>query len=401
MEDTASVVAHEEVDPDADYSFEYPVATCRGPGWALRGFNRDGQEWQWVWHGAHAYCDFSKQPYQWIKENKSTILSDMHDAGVKADELHMGSEHKDFKWGTTLSSKALGMLLLSVGRKKKVHTTCKGKAFNMIKDLLALCWGCVGGHLSLQPPACLPFWAKGKHQKVELKWLPGGVTQSLLDVAAQHPGMRGVWNQLFQQPWHGYSLTSGLDGASHADILVFLAWVWAHQAHQSQLWLHIGQHWLPEMVHFFGNALDTYGEELSKQGLVAMPVVLHRGVRPKNLDAVNRLLLLFRLRKKQRHRASIASTHTDVSPGELRMMTNEHYYDSIHYSKGVEEIFSGLNHLQISTFDQISWVSFFFPWQPIIWQFQNGHWLEFVFFAIPGWDPADARFESWMVDFAF
>ena len=114
------------------------------------------------------------------------------------------------------------------------------------------------------------------------------------------------------------------------------------------------------MVHFFGNALDTYGEELSKQGLVAMPVVLHRGVRPKNLDAVNRLLLLFRLRKKQRHRASIASTHTDVSPGELRMMTNEHYYDSIHYSKGVEEIFSGLNHLQISTFDQISWVSFFF-----------------------------------------
>ena len=99
-------------------TFPFPVATCQGHGWCLRAFN-EGNGWQWVWSGAHTYCGMKSQPYAWVKENRASIQKDFSEAGVPLQELQMGSEHKTYKWGTTFSSRALVLVLLSFGKKKR------------------------------------------------------------------------------------------------------------------------------------------------------------------------------------------------------------------------------------------------------------------------------------------
>ena len=341
-----AVVPLQEEKEDTLFHFDYPVARCKGPDWCLRIFNKDGKEWQWVWPGAHAHCELNQQPYQWIKDNKAAIQRDFLEASIPAGELHMGSEHPEHKWGTTVSSRGLIMLLLSFTRRRKMQSTCKGKALQMIKSLVSMCWEKHGGFLASQGSTSLSYWFKGKLQSVALTWGREGFTQNILQVAVELPSFRGVWNTMASNPWHGYRITSSLDRASFADILVLVAWMWANQSHQC--WLHVGQQWLPELLVFLGFAMDTMAQDLSQEGLGPIPVVLHKGVKQKNMDAVNRLLLLFRMRHKRRHRQDIASTHADIAPAGLKMIHHEPFYDSMLYAKVVESAFSGISQLQIS-----------------------------------------------------
>ncbi len=349
---SSSLVVHEDPPSDEDFQFEYPVGACGGPDWCLRVFCKDATNWQWVWAAVHAHVGLGRQPYQWVKENKPAILADFSEVGVPSSELHIGSEHKDYKWGTTLSSRALLVMLLSLAKKQRLASSIKSRAFIMVKDLMALCWAKVGLSIQSVPSSSLAFWARGGWHRIELKWVCPGMTRSLLELAALTPAVRNVWNKLSVEPWHGYRLTSSLDFASVPDLLVFLSWTWAHQF-QFQLWLHIGQYWLPEVFFSFGVALDLYAQELSQQKISPIPIILHRGVKPKHLDAVNRLLLLYRMRKKRRRRQDIASTHTDVAPEGLKMVSHEAYYDSIHYCHTVKDSFSNIEHLQVSPFTHI------------------------------------------------
>lgn len=295
---SSALLEHEDPASDEDFQFEYPVGACRGPDWCLRVFCKDAREWQWVWAAVHAHLGLGRQPYQWVKENKAAILADFSETGVPSSDLHMGSEHKDYRWGTTLSSRALLLMLVSLAKKKRIASSIKSKAFTMVKDLMTLCWAKVGASIQSFPASSLLFWAKGEYHRLELKWVCPGVTQSLLGLAALAPAVRNLWNKLSLEPWHGYRITTSLDHASVPDLLVFVSWTWAHQS-QFQLWLHIGQYWLPEVLFSFGAALDIYAQELSQEKITPVPIILHKGVKPKHLDAVNRLLLLYRMRRKR------------------------------------------------------------------------------------------------------
>lgn len=160
---SSALLEHEDPASDEDFQFEYPVGACRGPDWCLRVFCKDARKWQWVWAAVHAHLGLGRQPYQWVKENKAAILADFSETGVPSSDLHMGSEHKDYRWGTTLSSRALLLMLVSLAKKKRIASSIKSKAFTMVKDLMTLCWAKVGASIQSFPASSLLFWAKGEY----------------------------------------------------------------------------------------------------------------------------------------------------------------------------------------------------------------------------------------------
>lgn len=173
------VTGAEEEEP---VSFPYPVATCQGPGFALRAFYKDAS-WQWVWFGTHHYCQVKAQAYTWVKENKQTILADMSDAGIDLQGLHMGKEHTDYRWGTTLSSKAMLLVLLSFGKRKRMGQATKARGLALVNHLLDQCWAKLGGHLSSTVGSSLAFWHGNSLKTVSLAVTPTGQTTALQDLA--------------------------------------------------------------------------------------------------------------------------------------------------------------------------------------------------------------------------
>ena len=225
---------------------------------------------------------------------------------------------------------------------------CILNAFALLKQVLVFCWHSLGSFLQSLPAIALTVWGiDQKYHSLELTWSSTGTT-SLTELAARRPAVQKVWEKLGQEGWCGNFVTSSLGSATLCDVLLFLAWTWGHQS-QFNLWAHVGQHWFASLLFFTQSALDALAEKLSQQMPTPVPIVHHQGVKPRNLDPVNRLVLLNRIRKKFLHRKEIASTHSDVAPENLRMMKEECYYDSLFYSKRVEEVFSGCNHLQISS----------------------------------------------------
>lgn len=158
-----------------------------------------------------------------------------------------------------------------------------------------------------------------------------------------------VWQHLMHTGWNGYCLTSPLSFARLTDILVFLAWSWTHQS-KYNLWITVAQHWLPEILEICGAALDALLQELSQLKLSPVPMDQHQGVRPKMVDAVNRLILLDRIKKQKLHRFTIATTHTDVVPQSTRMMQEECFYNSKLYSETCAAAFKPAHQIQISFF---------------------------------------------------
>ena len=156
-----------------------------------------------------------------------------------------------------------------------------------------------------------------------------------------------VWKQLSSSQWCGYSLASPLHSASLTDVMIFLSWTWSHQS-QHGLWHTLGQHWLPELTNICGIALDSYLAACSQEKPTPIPVQQHKGSRPKALDAVNRMILLERIKKHKLHRVAIASTHSDVVPTQLRMMREECYYNSQLYSNMCSDLFSQCCQVQCS-----------------------------------------------------
>ena len=164
---------------DVYISFPYPVASVKGAGWALRAFFKS-ESWHWVWYGAHVFCGIPEHVYPWVKSNKLAISSDLGDCGVPRDDLHMGSEHVDFKWGTTLSSKALVVVLLSLCKRRKLKQSCKSQAFKLLKQLFGMCWDALGQNLALRMASTLPFYAiSGQYCTVDLALNSAGATSAL------------------------------------------------------------------------------------------------------------------------------------------------------------------------------------------------------------------------------
>ena len=196
--DVSSAAANPGADEDDYISFPYPVATVRSTGLGFRAIYK-ASHWQWVWHGVHAYCQLSADVYQWVKENKLSIQGYLAECLIPQDALHMGSEQTDFKWGTTMSSRALLLVLLSVGKRKKLQRASKVLAFKLVHILLGMALDRLDTLAIGRVSASLPFngpGASADHWTVEFSIGNSGATTALHQ-ASLHNQNLGYFDKVF------------------------------------------------------------------------------------------------------------------------------------------------------------------------------------------------------------
>lgn len=77
------------------------------------------------------------------------------------------------------------------------------------------------------------------------------------------------------------------------------------------------------------------GKRDSQKELTVLPTLKSKaGAARKGADPINRMILLYRLRRERLHRRSIARTHEDLSLQNTRLVQYESYLDCVLRSAG-------------------------------------------------------------------
>ena len=115
------------------------------------------------------------------------------------------------------------------------------------------------------------------------------------------------------------------------------------------LYLCFGKTVLAEFLDHTARWLDAFALMKSQEALKMLPALKTKaGNARKVADPVNRLLLLFKLRKKKMHRREIAETHGELGGGTSRMVVFENYIDVLMHMKAIQKDFANTHQLSVT-----------------------------------------------------
>lgn len=167
----------------------------------------------------------------------------------------------------------------------------------------------------------------------------------------QNAGVVALWQSLCTKTWLNRCLSTSLEHASFSDVLFFLIYMWCHptlSVARSNVWKACGQHCLPNVLNNISQWLTAFARHLANQVLQHLPALTTKSGRARRAaDPVNKLLLLWKLRKEKLHRKRVADTH-DYGSQATRMIAFENYIDSLLYLQMLESTFGGSTSQQIS-----------------------------------------------------
>ena len=134
--------------------------------------------------------------------------------------------------------------------------------------------------------------------------------------------------------------------ASLCDIVFFLCWIISHSGSRKMLGqnLHtdIGLQVVPFLLTVCGQWLDRLAVVKSSEALQLLPVLKTKhGYLRKKIDPVNRMLLLFKLRKDKLHRQRIARTHGDAVSAETTWARQEALLDCVLHQRAILQATQG------------------------------------------------------------
>lgn len=111
----------------------------------------------------------------------------------------------------------------------------------------------------------------------------------------------------------------------------------------------LGKPLLAEVLDKTARWLDAVAIAKSKEALLTLPTLKTKAGNARKLaDPVNKLLLLFKLRKEKLHRRRVAQTHDELGGGTSRMMIFDNYLDVMLHMKTLQKEFAGTNQLSIT-----------------------------------------------------
>ena len=165
------------------------------------------------------------------------------------------------------------------------------------------------------------------------------------DRLVQHvPGAKTVWQRLRREIWNGYCISTSLEMASINDILLFLAFLCAHQTlvyNQQNIWVAVGKVMLPLVLHMCGHWVDRLAVRLSQDTIKELPILRNKANRASRaLDPVNRMLLLYKLRREKVHRRRVGKTHDGLVPLEGVWARHEACLDVVLHSHALKVAFA-------------------------------------------------------------
>ena len=346
LSECIEVVAPGEAGQTGQKAFTLPYGVCTLPDLQQRAYiNKDGKA-EWVWARVHSYCQIQKEPGRMLMHSKDALLKELGELQVPEAGLHYRgmdtpAGEPDWKDHTLESSTLLGALVY-LSKLRQLKENAKVKAMKLLLELAGK--ALPFANLQQPVPAMLQR-PTGPMASAQLFFTPQGLTQDWGKLLALSPGGAELWKRLGTRTWLNRCIASSLENATFQDILFFNAYLMCHPKVKGRgqlLWTAIGSTTLPELVFHLGTWLDALALAMKEEPLQMLPILKTKEGNARLLaDPVNRMLLLWKLRRSKQHRLEIAGTHGDLGGNTIRMMRYEAYLDCLLHSKALEYAFSG------------------------------------------------------------
>eukprot|EP00438_Fugacium_kawagutii_P035086 Skav205139 [mRNA] locus=scaffold3411:179900:184204:- [translate_table: standard] len=276
-------------------------------------------------------------------QNQVAWKKELQNLQVPPEGLHFKSKdapmgEQDWK-DHSLESRALLGVLACLVKQRQLKAHSKVKAMKLFMELAAQV-----------PLNCALQKVNGQMASKEVLFNPQQVTQDWGSLLAQVPGGARLWQRLTTRTWLNRCIISAMENAILMDIIFFSLYLYCHQTLKQagqNLWSAIGNNILPEIIFMVGSWLDTLANRLRAQPLAMLPILkTKKDNARRQADPVNRMLLLFKMRKSKQHRRQVAGSHEDLGGNTNRMVRYEAYIDCLLHSQVLEKELSG--HKQVS-----------------------------------------------------
>ncbi len=345
------------------FKLPYPVATVADFEQRAYLDQENGNTPEWLYIRAHTYCQISQDPTRMLRLNKASLQTTFQGLQVPMEtNFHFRgqgerNEGDGVPWTEhTFGSGGYFVFLFWLLRNRALRVFSKVKALDLCLGMAqkALEYACLvnGGVVTCM---ALLLDGNGTLHSQELHFNQQGVChQEWQQLLGKNAGAMGQWEGLMTRTWLNRCITSSVAHASFQDILFFLAFTWCHQNHsvaRTISWKICGMHCLPIFINRIAKWLDHLAQHLGQQSLQKLPVLKTKTGKCRRLaDPVNRILLLWQIRKEKVHRNRVAQTH-DFGSASLRMVRFENYLDSFLYLDMLKKTFGSTVSQQIS----VSW----------------------------------------------
>eukprot|EP00438_Fugacium_kawagutii_P028052 Skav235470 [mRNA] locus=scaffold1269:62205:66386:- [translate_table: standard] len=240
-------------------------------------------------------------------------------------------------------------MFFQILRTRSVKATCKAQAVKLLLglvkmsfDFICMCYG--------RPPQFIGtvITKAGKLVAETLDFDSFGFCRDWSNLLRHSRCATKLWEGLRKSIWHGRCISTTPDQASLEDIFFFLAFISSHPKLKEDgqvAWLVIGKVLLPPLIQLAGSWLDAWAFHLSKQTLKELPLLKSKfGNAAKQLDPVNRMLVLYRIRREKVHRRRVALSHEGLVPLQSTWARLEHTLDTVQHLKALQLAFSDHPH---------------------------------------------------------
>ena len=346
-------------DNASGFKMPYPVATIANLEQRAYINVDNGNIPEWLFTRVHKFCGIAKDPTRLLRDNQASLKDTFQKLHVNIDvEFHRRGQQRaeadTAPWSEhTLGSAGLLTFLLWVTKNRALKPGNKVKALNLILALAqqAMEYAVLAGNADL---ICMGMLVATGGSLVcqELAFNAQGLCHNAWKaLLIKNVGVVALWGKLCTRTWLNRCLSTSLEHASFSDVLFFLIYMWCHPTLTlagCNVWQACGQHCLPNLLNNISQWLTTFARHLADQALQHLPALTTKSGRARRIaDPVNKLLLLFKLRKEKVHRKRVADTH-DYGSQSTRMIAFENYIDSLLYLQALEGTFGGSASQQIS-----------------------------------------------------
>ena len=340
----------EEPNPFQGFELPFKVATLQHLGQRAY-FNPDSAP-EWLFSRVHAGLSIKTDPGRLLRLNKNNIEGELEQMQVPRGELHYRATdaERDRHWTDhTCESRCLLVVLLWVIKNRAMQAQTKVKALRLLLDLLAEAFRVAD---CSQPIMGLLTRPDGTMISKELKFSNQGLCYQWGDFLRNCPGASALWHKLTTRCWLNRCISSAADSASFADIWFFIGYLYCHPKLKMQrqtLWLCLGSLFLPILLHQGGLWLVNLANAASNEALQMLPALKRKtGFVRRLADPVNKVLLLYKLRRDKQHRSRVARSHEELGGNTSRMMVYEAYVDCLLHMKALEQGFQGVHQVSVS-----------------------------------------------------
>lgn len=346
----------EQEDEFAQFQLPFKVATV--VDLEQRAYITSEEKAEWLFSRAHAYCKVGTEPGRILRNNMATIQNEMQSLQVPPTEFHYRGkadvQEQQASGNTTwtdhtFESRGFLAMLMWMVKNRALKAAAKVNSLTLLLELASRAFGMADLQRPIMAMVTTP---NGILVSKELTFTVQMICYSWADFIRNSPAAASLWRSLGQRCWLNRCISSALETATFLDIWFFLVYIYCHPKAKvlgQNLWLCLGKTFLPEVIHTTGTWLNRYALHLGDEALKILPALRRKtGFVRKLADPVNKLLLLWKLRKEKQIRRRIASTHEELGGDTTRMIRFEAYIDCLMHKKALEAVFEGSKQISIA-----------------------------------------------------